>query len=144
MLSAFVLAVMLAPQTLPPPHIVIAGGPTLLWPQIVREYGRRYPAQPADWRFGDTTSDAADLVFAYYPTADQLKPTLTWSARRWLGFPVEFVADAWKRDPEREASARASEYLDEGGVENGVRLLAYLYSLVRDGATTVEPPSKGP
>ena len=30
------------------------------------------------------------------------------------------------------------------GVENGVRLLAYLYSLVRPDAAVAEPPVKGP
>src|SRR5205823_6420462 len=57
---------------------------------------------------------------------------------------TEFLAAAWKQPVEQDASARASSYLDEGGLENGVRLLAYLYSLVRPDSAALEPPVKGP
>ncbi|HWW84017.1 MAG TPA: cobaltochelatase subunit CobN, partial [Vicinamibacterales bacterium] len=126
------------------PRIALVGSPDLLWPRIIREYEQRYPQHPAVWSVDPSRTNSPDLVFAYYPTTDQLRPTLQWPARRWLGFPVEFVDAAWKRDVDKDASARASAYLDEGGVENGVRLLAYLYSLVRDSDVAVEPPIKGP
>jgi cobaltochelatase CobN len=83
-------------------------------------------------------------VFAYYPTQEQLAPTRARTAKRWLGFPTEFVASVWKREIEQDASARGAAYLDEGGVENGVRLLMYLFSLVRSGAVVAEAPIKGP
>jgi CobN/magnesium chelatase len=126
------------------PRIVLVGGPDPLWPQIVHEYELRYPSNAAAWEVFTSQSGRADLVFAYYPTQEQLRGTLALSATRWLGFPTEFVAAAWKRPVDDEASARASAYLDEGGVENGVRLLAYMFSLVRPGAPVPEPPVKGP
>jgi cobaltochelatase CobN len=124
---------------------VLVGGPSLLWPQVIREYERRYPSQPASWVV-DANGDAnqPDLVFAYFPTREQLRPTLMLPAKRWLGFPAEFVAAAWKRSVEQDASAKAAAYLDEGGVENGVRLLVYLFSLMRPGAAVAEPPAKSP
>lgn len=125
--------------------VVLVGGPNLLWPQVIREYEHRYPSQPATW-IVDASHDAEqpDLVFGYYPTQEQLKPTLTLSSKRWLGFPTEFVAATWKRSIEQDASAKAAAYLDEGGVENGVRLLVYLFSLVHPGGAPAEPPVKGP
>lgn len=145
MLSALALAAALAAQSAPPPRIALVGGPNLLWGQITREYEQRYPTQRATWII-NASGDAVppDLVFAYYPTQEQLRPTLAWSTPRQLGFPVGFVSAAWKRDVEQDASARASAYLDEGGVENGVRLLVYLFSLVRPGAAAAEPPIAGP
>jgi cobaltochelatase CobN len=84
------------------------------------------------------------LIFGYYPTPQELQDSLPLSAKRWLGIPAESVEDTWKKAIDRDASARASAYLDEGGVENGVRLLQYLYSLVRSSAPPAEPPVKGP
>ncbi len=127
-----------------PPKIVVVGGPHLLWPQILGEYQHRYPSQTAAWQIDDAASADVDLIFAYYPTPQELRDSLPLSAKHWLGFPAEFVADAWKQPIDPDASARASAYLDEGGVENGVRLLEYLYSLVRSGAPSPEPPVKGP
>jgi cobaltochelatase CobN len=145
MLSVLLLVATLLPPVSGPPRIALVGGPTLLWPQIIREYERRYPSQPAIWiAEANGDSDPQDLVFAYYPTLDELKPTAGWSSARWLGFPTEFAGAAWKHEIDQERSALASRYLDEGGVENGVRLLAYLYSLVRTGGAPVEPPLKGP
>jgi cobalamin biosynthesis Mg chelatase CobN len=145
MLSMLVLIASLLAPVAEPPRIVLVGGPNPLWPQIIREYERRYPSQAAIWEVGASSDTGQrDLVFAYYPTQEELKPTLTLPAKRWLGFPTEFVAAAWKRDVEQAASARGAAYLDEGGVENGVRLLTYLFSLVRTGAAPVEPPIKGP
>src|SRR5580700_3089234 len=113
------------------PKIVVIGGPNLLWPQIVAEYQRRYPSQVAAWELtGAAESTQADLAFAYYPTPEELKGSLRLAAGQWLGFPSEFVADGWKRAIDQEASAKAAAYLDEGGMENGVRLLQYLFSLV--------------
>src|SRR5437867_8095501 len=81
------------------PRVVLVGGPSLLWPQVIREYERRYPSQQATWVVdANDAGEAPDLVFAYYPTQEQLKPTLTLPAKRLLGFPAEFVAAAWKRD----------------------------------------------
>lgn len=126
------------------PKIVVIGGPNLLWPQIISEYQRRHPSQSAVWDIGPKgKSGQADLIFAYYPTPDELKGAIPLAAQHRLGFPVEFVAAAWKAPIDQQASARASAYLDEGGIENGVRLLAYLFSLVRPGAAAVEPPVKG-
>jgi cobaltochelatase CobN len=85
-----------------------------------------------------------DLIFGYYPTPQELQDSLPLSAKRWLGIPAEPLEDAWKRAIDRDASSRASAYLDEGGVENGVRLLQYLYSLVRSSQPPAEPPVKGP
>jgi len=127
------------------PRVVLVGGPNLLWPQVIREYERRYPSQPASWVVDARgAADQPDLVFAYYPTQEQLRPTLMLPAKRWLGFPTEFVAATWKRSVEQDASAKAAAYLDEGGVENGVRLLGYLFSLMRPGAAAAEPPLKSP
>src|SRR5947209_18744682 len=106
------------------PRMVLIGGPNPLWPQIIREYERRFPSQPAVWQVGATSeSGPADLVFAYYPTQDELKGSTALSAKRSLGYPTEFLAAAWKQPVDQDASARASSYLDEGGLENGVRLL---------------------
>lgn len=126
------------------PRIVLVGGPDPLWPQIIGEYERRYPSNTAVWEVGTSQSGEADLVFAYYPTQEQLRGTLPLSATHRLGFPTEFVAAAWKQPIDQDASARASAYLDEGGVENGVQLLAYLFSLVRPDAPTADLPIKGP
>jgi hypothetical protein len=99
------------------------------------EYQRRYPSQTAGWQIGDAATSAdVDLIFAYYPTPQELWDSLPLSAKHWLGFPAEFVADAWKQPIDPDASTRPSAYLDEGGIENGGRLLEYLYSLVRSGA----------
>jgi cobaltochelatase CobN len=126
------------------PRIVLVGGPDPLWPQIIGEYERRYPWNTAVWEVGTSQSGQADLVFAYYPTQEQLRGTLPLSATHRLGFPTEFVAAAWKQPIDQDASARASAYLDEGGVKNGVQLLAYLFSLVRPDVPAAEPPIKGP
>ncbi len=123
---------------------MLIGGPAPLWPQIISEYERRYPSNPAVWEVGTSQSGQADLVFAYYPTQEQLRGTLPPSATHRLGVPNEFVAAAWKQPIDPDASARASAYLDEGGVENGVNLLVYLFSLVRPDAPAAEPPIKGP
>jgi len=98
------------------PQVVLVGGPNLLWPQVIREYERRYPSQPATCVIDanrDATHDAdqPDLMFAYYPTQEQLKPTLTLSAKHWLGFPTEFVGATWKRSVEQDASAKAAAYI---------------------------------
>ena len=128
-----------------PPTIVLIGGPQQLWPQIIDEYQRRHPSQVAVWDVRTTGEPArADLIFAYYPTGEELKGSLPRSATRWLGFPTEFAAAVWTQPIDQEASARASAYLDEGGVENGVRLLAYLFSLVRPEAPAAGPPVPGP
>jgi hypothetical protein len=114
------------------PKIAVVGGPNLLWPQIVDGYQQRYPSQAATWELGAISEPGqADLVFAYYPTAEELKGSLQLLAKRRLGFAAEFVAAEWKQPIDQETSARAAAYLDEGGVENGVRLLHYLYSLIR-------------
>ncbi len=129
------------------PTILLVGGPAPLWSQIVSEYERRYPSNAVAWDVGTSQSgqgDQADLVFAYYPTQEQLRGTLRLSIARRLGFPTEFVAAVWKQPIDHDASARASAYLDEGGLENGVRLLAYLFSLVRPDAPVVAPPIAGP
>lgn len=145
MLSILALVASLVQSPAGPPRIVLIGGPNALWPQIIREYERRYPTQIAVWEVGGKVeSDQPDLVFAYYPTQEQLAPTRTLAAKRWLGFPMEFVASAWKREIEQDASVRGAAYLDEGGVENGVRLLTYLFSLARSGAAAANEPIKGP
>ena len=124
---------------------MLVGGPSALWPQVIDEYQRRYPSQPAVWETGaNITPGQVDLVFAYYPTSEELRGSQPLSSTHWLGFPTEFAAAAWKQPIDQSASARASAYLDEGGVENGVRLLAYLYSLVHSGAAAAEPPVKRP
>src|SRR5260221_6248857 len=139
MLRALLLVAPLLPPIAGPPRTALVGGPTLLWPQIIREYERRYPSQPAIWiAEANGDSDPQDLVFAYYPTLDELKPTAGWSSARWLGFPTGFAGAAWKHEIDQEGSALAYRYLDEGGVENGVRLLAYLYSLARTGGAPVD------
>src|SRR5258708_5881336 len=104
------------------PRMVLVGGPSPLWPQIIREYERRYPSQAAVWQVGasNESGQQPDLVFAYYPTQDELRGSLSYSPKHALGFPTEFVAAAWKRSIDEDASSRASTYLDEGGVENGV------------------------
>jgi hypothetical protein len=43
------------------PKIAVVGGPNLLWPQIVSEYERRYPSQPATWEIG-VTAKSTDVV----------------------------------------------------------------------------------
>ena len=126
------------------PRIVLVGGPGPLWSQIISEYERRYPSNAAVWDVGTSQGGQADLVLAYYPTQEQLRGTLPLSATHRLGFPTAFVAAAWKQPIDEDASARASAYLDEGGVENGVRLLAYLFSVVRPDAPAAEPPVKAP
>lgn len=125
-------------------RVVLVGGPSALWPQVIDEYQRRYPSQPAVWETSaNSRSGRADLVFAYYPTPEEIKGTQPLSAPHWLGFPTEFAAAVWKQPIDEVASARASAYLDEGGVENCVRLLAYLYALVHPGAEAAAPPVKG-
>ena len=128
-----------------PPRIAVVGGPQLLWPQIVGEYQRRFPLQAADWQMRKVAEPSpVDLLFAYYPTPRELQDSVNFPATQYLGFPAEFVAAAWKRTVDIDASAKASAWLDEGGVENGVRLLQYLYSLARPGAPQPEAPLKGP
>jgi len=132
-------------STAGPPRIALVGGPNPLWPQIIREYERRYPSNAAVWRVGTIgDSTPVDLIFAYYPTQNELEGARSLPAVRRLGVPADFVMAAWKQPLDEDASARASAYLDEGGVENGVRLLAYLFSLVRPDTATIEPPVKGP
>jgi cobaltochelatase CobN len=147
MIAAWVLATAVSAssaQLSETPRIVLVGGPGPLWPQIISEYERRYPSNVAVWDVGTSHGGHADLAFAYYPTQEQLRDGLPLSATHLLGFPTAFVAAAWKQPIDEHASARASTYLDEGGVENGVRLLAYLFSLVRPEAPATEPPVKAP
>ncbi|PWU02390.1 MAG: hypothetical protein C5B51_20820 [Terriglobia bacterium] len=127
------------------PGIAVVGGPHLLWPQIIAEYQQRHPSQAAAWHMDAAAKDTnPDLVFAYYATPEELQNSRPLSATRWLGFPAEFVQDAWKKPIDAEGSAQAAAYLDQGGIENGVRLLEYLFSLVHPGALTVRSPVNGP
>jgi cobaltochelatase CobN len=127
------------------PKIALVGGPRLLWPEIIQQYEKRFPSQPAEWLVGgiERTTDL-DLIYAYYATGEELKSASPRSSRRWMGFPAEFVNAVWKQPIEEDASARAALYLDQGGVENGVRLLQYLYSIARPGALAPEPPLSSP
>ena len=128
-----------------PPRIAIVGGPHVLWPETLAEFQHRYPGLVAEWSFQyDSPMREVDLVFAYYPTAEELSRAASFSAKRNLGFPVEFVSPAWKTPTDGAASLRASAYLDEGGVGNGVTLLLYLYGLVQPGAPEAGPPVLSP
>lgn len=124
------------------PKIAVIGGPRPLWPEVLQQLEQRFPSVVANWEFRlpQDKHDVA-LVFAYYPTPEELTSYQLLSAGQSLGFPVELE---WKRAVNAAASARASAYLDEGGVENGVRLLVYLYSLVHPDAPSPEPPLSRP
>ena len=127
-----------------PAQIVIIGGPQPLWPQIVAAFQQRYPTLDVQWELHASTEPRdVDLIFAYYPTASELNGASVFTAKRHLGFPVEFVGETWKA-VDSEASTRAATYLDEGGVENGVRLLLYLCGLVNPSAPAAELPVTGP
>ncbi|MEQ1945998.1 MAG: cobaltochelatase subunit CobN [Bryobacteraceae bacterium] len=127
-----------------PSRIAIIGGPQTLWPQIIAEFQQRYPTLAVEWELRASAEPrAVDLIFAYYPTAAELSGAPSLTAKRQLGFPVEFVAEAWKQPIDSAASTRAASYLDEGGVENGVRLLLYLYGLVNPSSPVAEPPVSG-
>jgi hypothetical protein len=68
----------------------------------IREYERRYPSQTAVWQVGaNNDSGQPDLVFAYYPTPDELKGSVSPGATHALGFPTEFVAATWKQPVDR-------------------------------------------
>ena len=123
-----------------PPRIAIIGGPQPLWPEILAEFQHRYPALDAQWDLSPGTgSGEYDLISAYYPTSEQMAGASSIAAKHYLGFPVDFVARTWKA-VDGEAGTHAAAYLDEGGVENGVRLLLYLYTLVDKTAPAPEPP----
>ena len=127
-----------------PPRIAIVGGPQPLWPEILAEFQHRYPTVAAQWELpSGTVPHEVDLIFAYYPTSEELAGAASFAAKRHLGFPVAFAGQTWK-DIDEEASARASAYLDEGGAENGVRLLVYLYDLVDPAGPAIEPPVNSP
>jgi cobaltochelatase CobN len=124
-----------------PPRIAVIGGPQPLWPEVLGEFQRRYPALSAHWEFGiPSEGHEVDLWFAYYPTKEEASGADLLRAKRRLGFPLELE---WKQPVEGATSGRASLYLDEGGVENGVRLLVYLYSLLRQEAGPAEAPVAG-
>ncbi len=128
----------------PVPRIAIVGGPQPLWPKILVEFQNRYPALIVEWGLRPSTEPRdVDLVFAYYPTPEELTRAASFTSKLALGFPVEFVAPALKLPLQGEASAKAAAYLDEGGLENGVRLLLYLFGLVQPGAPVAQPPAAG-
>ena len=140
---ALFLFVMVSLTAATPPRIAIIGGPQPLWPEILAEFHHRYPALDAQWDLSPGAgSGEYDLISAYYPTSEQMAGASSIDAKRYLGFPVDFVARTWKT-VDGEAAARAAAYLDEGGVENGVRLLLYLYTLVDRTAPAPEPPVNG-
>lgn len=139
-LVLFLVAVTLSAAA--PPTIAIVGGPQPLWPEVLVEFQHRHPTLAVTWEFRvPSEAHNVDLVFAYYPTPEELRGSQLLTANRHLGFPVEL---AWNQPVDAEASGRAAAYLDEGGVENGVRLLLYFYSLVRPGAPLAEKPMSGP
>lgn len=140
----FLLLILCRVDAAEPPKIAVAGGPQALWPQIFQAWAQRHPDIPVIWR-SQAAAEAVDLVFAYYPTPAELQDSLQYTAAaKSLAFPEEFVGPVWKREVDQKASAVAAAYLDEGGVENGLRLLEYLYGLVRKDGPPVAPPVKGP
>ncbi len=125
-----------------PLRIAIVGGPQLLWPEALVEFQHRHPTLAVSLEFrAPAEAQNVDLVFAYYPTPEQLSGSQLLTGKLHLGFPVELV---WTQPVDAEASKRAAAYLDEGGLENCVRLLLYLYSLGRPSATLAEKPISGP
>jgi cobaltochelatase CobN len=141
---AFALCLAIAALGAAPTRIAIVGGPQPLWPEIVAAYQQQNPTSEIEWVFRASESEAVDLLFAYYPTGAELDAASSFTVKQRLGFPSDFVAQAWKQAVDSDRSSRAAAYLDEGGLENGVRLLAYLRSLVGSEKTAVLPPLPGP
>jgi hypothetical protein len=55
-----------------PPRIAVIGGPQPLWPEVLREFHRRYPALSAHWEFGiPSGGHEVDRWFACYPTHEE-------------------------------------------------------------------------
>ncbi|WP_031497799.1 cobaltochelatase subunit CobN [Bryobacter aggregatus] len=130
----------------PAPRLAIVGGPQQLWPRITTEFAKRYPGREIQLLTTAPTAPVpVDIVFAYYPTPEELQASLSYLPDKSLAQPQEFAAPLWRRTIDPQASVKASAYLDEGGVENGVRLVAYLCDLVRPNwKLSPEAPLKGP
>ncbi|HEU0124295.1 MAG TPA: cobaltochelatase subunit CobN [Bryobacteraceae bacterium] len=128
------------------PRLLLVGGPQPLWPKIVAEFEQRHPQHKATWHFGTANRDEKpyDLLFAYHPLPEERDALNEVHVAQRLGFPVEYVSPAWTQPVNAPATLQAVPYLDEGGIENGVRLLSYLYSLARPGALKPDPPVTQP
>lgn len=126
------------------PRVLIVGGPQGLYGEIFAQWKARYPKNPVDWRVGEAKpGERFDLFFAYFPTREQLDGLRSLDVPQKLGVPAEFILPIWKTNLNEAASNRAAEYLNEGGIENGLRLLGYLYSQVRKDGPKVEAPVPG-
>lgn len=126
------------------PRIAIVGGPEALWPRIVETWQARHPELRVEWQIGAPAErQTFDLFFAYYPTPEQIAQFERIEARRNLALPAEFIEPRWRRRVDEEGAKPAAAYLDQGGIENGVRLLSYLYGQVKAGGPAVLPPLPG-